>query len=184
MISNWHQGYLLDKDGRFRGSLDSGSDSDSFKTFDSDSDSESSLFKRLTIPAFLSELIPIPKWLKISVIPESIPESESPTYLLLDSMKEGYLYLTVFLPVQWFIRFPGWQVHNRAGIRNPFSYTIPLWIVICISVCIMIHRDKIWRLLKHFFRRCISSQSPMGKSFKVSWKVMICHDLHHNISER
>ena len=66
------------KDGRFRGSLDSNSDSD--KTFDSDSDS--SLLKRIDsdsdpipIPAFLSDLvpIPIPKWQKISVIP--IPES-------------------------------------------------------------------------------------------------------------
>ncbi len=25
---------------------------------------------------------------------------------------------------------------------------LPLWIVICISVCIMIHRERIWRLLK------------------------------------
>ncbi len=40
-------------------------------------------------------------------------------------MKEGFLlslYLTVFLLVQWFIRFHGLQVHNRADIRNPFSY--------------------------------------------------------------
>ena len=97
---------------------------------------------------------------------------------------------------------------------------LPLWNVICISVSIMIHHEKIWRLLKHFFLRCISlhivinyevsgyiekdpegywnsfdlswciminydiSQSPMGKSFRVSWRITICHDLHHNISER
>ena len=59
---------ILTKDGRFRDSLDSGSDSDS------------------SIPAFPIDLIPIPipipKWLKISVIPESIPipESESPIF--------------------------------------------------------------------------------------------------------
>ena len=33
--------YLWNKDGRFRDSLDSGSDPDSSKTFDSDSDSDS-----------------------------------------------------------------------------------------------------------------------------------------------
>ena len=88
------------------------------------------------------------------------------------------------------------------------SIGLPLWIVICISVCIIIHRDKIWRLLKHFFSSlhfiayydkswgtrgalswCIMinydiSQSSTGKSFRVSWKIMICHDLHNNISER
>ncbi len=89
-------------------------------------------------------------------------------------------------------------------------WTFLLWIVICISVCIMIHHDKIWRLLKHFFHRCISlhiminhevpgyimkdpegywnsfdlswcimincdiSPSSMGKSFRISWKIMIC----------
>ncbi len=45
------------KGGRFQDSLDSGSDSS--KTFNSDSDSDSSLLKRLPIPAFPSDLIPI-----------------------------------------------------------------------------------------------------------------------------
>ncbi len=41
-------------------------------------------------------------------------------------MKEGFLLslsLTVFLSVQWFIRFRGYQFHNRADIRNPFCYS-------------------------------------------------------------
>ncbi len=41
-------------------------------------------------------------------------------------MKEGFLlslYLTDFLSVQWFIRFCGCHVHNRADIRNSFCYS-------------------------------------------------------------
>ncbi len=55
---------------------------------------------------------------------------------------------------------PGYLMKDPEGYWNSFD----------LSWCIKINYDI--------------SQSPMGKSFRVSWKIMICHDLHHNISER
>ncbi len=40
--------------------------------------------------------------------------------------------------------------------------------------------DLLWSIMIN----CDISQSTMGKSFRVSLKIMICHDLHRNISER
>ena len=76
---------------------------------------------------------------------------------------------------------------------------LPLWIVNCISVCIMIHHEKIWRLFKHFFHGCISlhiminykvpgyiMKDPDGywNRFDLSWCIMINCDISQSPMEK
>ena len=83
--------------------------------------------------------------------------------------------------------------------------SLPLWIVICImkkyedywyifffiayhdkSWSTRIYHERSWRLLKQIWSFTLyhDMTTAYGKSYKVSWRIMICHDLHRNISER
>ncbi len=80
---------------------------------------------------------------------------------------EGYWNIFSLLHFKLYIMInhevPGYILKDPEGYWNSFD----------LSWCIMIYYDI--------------SQSPMGKSFvqnRVSWRITICHDLHHNISER
>ncbi len=60
-----------------------------------------------------------------------------------------YQFSFILSPVFWRL-----MARNKRALHT--FQTILLWTVICISVCFMIHRVKIWWLLKHFSHRCIS----------------------------